>query len=287
MNAISPQYVLRMRADHPGLTPVLASVVEDRGATLVEAHHFRDPLSSRSVMRLAFEPAWNRELDRLALEAELHRAAAAANFTWELRDTTKRLRTLVAVSKPGHCLNSLLHRWSSGTLPVDIVGVVSNHDQHRRLTEWHGLPYYHLPIEPGQKEAQEAQLLALFDELHCDLLVLARYMQVLTAHACQRLIGRAINIHHSFLPGFKGAHPYHQAYERGVKLIGATAHYVNESLDEGPILEQAVERVDHSLTPEQLTVLGNEIESLVLNRAVKWHAEHRVFDFGHRTVVLK
>jgi len=194
---------------------------------------------------------------------------------------------LVAVSKQSHCLKSLLHRWEVGTLPVDIVGVVSNHETQRRLVEWHGLPFHHLPIEPGRKEEQEEKLLALFARLEADLLVLARYMQILSENACRELAGRAINIHHSFLPGFKGAKPYHQAFVRGVKLIGATAHYVNGDLDEGPIIEQAVERVDHTQSAEQLTTLGNEIESVVLNRAIQWHAEHRIFEFGNRTVVLR
>lgn len=194
---------------------------------------------------------------------------------------------LVAVSKQGHCLKSLLHRWEVGTLAIDIVGVASNHDTQRRLVEWHGLPFHHLPISAGQKEQQEERLLALFADQRADLLVLARYMQILTDKACQQLVGRAVNIHHSFLPGFKGAKPYHQAHARGVKLIGATAHYVNGDLDEGPIIEQAVERVDHTMSVEQLTTLGNEIESVVLNRAIQWHAEHRIFEFGNRTVVLR
>jgi formyltetrahydrofolate deformylase len=206
---------------------------------------------------------------------------------WRIHGAGERLRVLVAVSKLGHCLNSLLHRWEVGTLPIDIVGVVSNHETQRRLVEWHGLPFHYLPIGPGGKEEQEEQLLALFRDLKGDLLVLARYMQILTDKACRQLVRHAINIHHSFLPGFKGAKPYTQAYERGVKLIGATAHYVNSDLDEGPIIEQAVERVDHTLSAEQLTTLGNEIESVVLNRAIQWHAEHRVFEFGNRTVVLR
>lgn len=208
-------------------------------------------------------------------------------MNWRIHAAEKRLRVVVAVSKQGHCLKSLLHRWEVGTLPVDIAAVVSNHETQRRLVEWHGLPFHYLPIEPGRKEEQEAKLLALVTELDADLLVLARYMQILTDKACRELAGRAINIHHSFLPGFKGAQPYHQAYARGVKLIGATAHYVNSELDEGPIIEQAVERVDHTLTVEQLTTLGNEIESVVLNRAIQWHAEHRVFAFGNRTLVLR
>ena len=198
-----------------------------------------------------------------------------------------KVRTLIAVSKQSHCLNALLYHWADGHLPIDITGVVSNHDDQRSLAEWYGLDYHHYPISPGKKPEQEARILALVDETRSELLVLARYMQILTPHACELLAGRAINIHHSFLPGFKGARPYHQAYDRGVKLIGATAHYVNTDLDEGPIIEQGVERVDHTMKPGELERLGQDVESVVLNRAVRWHAEHRVFENGHRTVVLK
>jgi formyltetrahydrofolate deformylase len=197
------------------------------------------------------------------------------------------MRTLIAVSRQSHCLNALLHRWSDGHLPIDITGVVSNHDDQRSLVEWYKLPFHYFPIEKGQKPQQEARILALFEETQSELLILARYMQILTPHACEVLAGRCINIHHSFLPGFKGARPYHQAYERGVKLTGATAHYVNLDLDEGPIIEQGVERVDHSMKPEELERLGQDVESVVLNRAVRWHAEHRVFENGKRTVILK
>jgi formyltetrahydrofolate deformylase len=234
-----------------------------------------------------FEPSDERKLDFARLTADLSVVANRYRMIWKIHDTAERPRVLVAVSKQGHCLNSLLHRWSEGSLPIEIVGVVSNHDAQQRLVEWHGLPYHHLPIERGHKPDQEAKVLALYTELKADLLVLARYMQVLSDRACQELSGKAINIHHSFLTRFKGASPYHQAHRRGVKLIGATAHYVTADLDDGPIIEQAVERVDHTMTVEQLTMLGNEIERAVLNRAVQWHAQHRVFEFGHRAVVLR
>jgi len=206
---------------------------------------------------------------------------------WMLHDATTRCRVLIAVSKQGHCLNSMLHRWSIGVLPIDIAGIVSNHETHRRLADWYGLSFHHFPIENDRKLEQESRILALFEREKCDLLVLARYMQVLSDQACRQLAGRCINIHHSFLPGFKGAKPYHQAYERGVKIIGATAHYVTPDLDEGPIIEQGVERVDHSMGPEDLIEIGHDLESVVLNRAVRWHAEHRVFAAGNRTIVLR
>jgi formyltetrahydrofolate deformylase len=282
-----PSFVLRISCpDRVGVVSAVTSDLASRGANILEAHHFLDPVSNRSVMRIVFETA-GAALDHATFAQQFGAVMQPLGMEWTLRDQADRVRVVIAVSKQGHCLNSLLHRWSTGTLPVDIVAVVSNHEEQRRLTEWHGLPFHHLPIEAGRKEEQERRMLDLFATYRGELLVLARYMQILTANACRELKDRAINIHHSFLPGFKGAKPYHQAYQRGVKLIGATAHYVNEDLDEGPIIEQAVERVDHTLTPEQLTTLGNEIESVVLNRAVQWHAESRIFEFGNRTVVLR
>ena len=284
----SPRYVLTLSCpDRVGVVATVTAHLAGRGANVLEAQHFRDALANRSVMRLVFEPAPADAGSLDSIAVGLAEVAGRLQMTWQLHDAARRTRVLVAVSKQGHCLNSLLHRWSVGTLPVEIVGVVSNHEEQRRLVEWHGLPFHHLPMEPHGKEAQERALLGLFRDLNGELLVLARYMQILSSGLCRELAGRAINIHHSFLPGFKGARPYHQAYARGVKLIGATAHYVNDDLDEGPIIEQAVERVDHTMSPEQLTTLGNEIESVVLNRAVQWHAEHRIFEFGSRTVILK
>jgi formyltetrahydrofolate deformylase len=206
---------------------------------------------------------------------------------WALHPAERRCRILIAVSKQGHCLNSLLHRWSIGTLPVEVVGVVSNHDTQSRLAAWYGVPFHHFPIEDGRKHAQEARILDAFETSGAELLVLARYMQILSDRTCNSLKGRCINIHHSFLPGFKGARPYHQAYARGVKIIGATAHYATTDLDEGPIIEQDVHRVDHTMSPDSLSEIGHDLEAIVLNRAVRWHAEHRVFMSGNRTVVLR
>ncbi|MCZ8132721.1 MAG: formyltetrahydrofolate deformylase [Steroidobacteraceae bacterium] len=280
-------FVLRLSCpDRVGVVAAVTSYLAGRGANILEAHHFLDPVAGRSMLRLVFAPG-RPGFDRAAFEAEFGESMRPFGMEWTLRDLASRVRVVVAVSRQSHCLMSLLHRWSAGTLPIDVAAVVSNHEDQRRLAEWHGLPFHHLPIEGGRKEAQEQQMLALFRDYGGELLVLARYMQILTPAACRELEERAINIHHSFLPGFKGARPYHQAYQRGVKLIGATAHYVTDDLDEGPIIEQAVERVDHSFTPEQLTTIGNEIESVVLNRAVQWHAESRVFRFGNRTVVLR
>jgi len=190
------------------------------------------------------------------------------------------------VSQLGHCLNDLLFRWRSGTLPIDITGVVSNHETFRDLTESYKLPYHHIPVTRDTKPAAEAALLSIIDETKTELVVLARYMQILSTEVCKRVEGRMINIHHSFLPSFKGAKPYHQAHAKGVKLVGATAHYVTPDLDEGPIIEQGLIRVDHAYTPQRLVEAGRDVEAQVLARAVTWHAEHRVLLNGNRTVVL-
>jgi formyltetrahydrofolate deformylase len=288
MNADNESFIVTLSCpDAVGIVAAVTNELAQHGALITEAQHYREPVSNSTVLRIVVEAGGPAALDMERFTRDFAIVAERFRMTWKIHDGAERLRVLVAVSKQGHCLKSLLHRWETGTLPVDVVGVVSNHETQRRLVEWHGLPFHYLPIEPGWKEQQEEKLLGLFGTSKADLLVLARYMQILTDKACQQLVGRAINIHHSFLPGFKGAQPYHQAYVRGVKLIGATAHYVNADLDEGPIIEQAVERVDHTMSVEQLTTLGNEIESVVLNRAIQWHAEHRVFEFGNRTVVLR
>jgi formyltetrahydrofolate deformylase len=280
-------YILTLSCpDRVGVVASVSTFLAERGANILEAQHFRDSIASRSVLRVVFE-ATTGGLGVAHIRSSFAVTAARMQMDWQMHELATRPRVLIAVSKQGHCLNSLLHRWSIGTLHIDVVGVVSNHDDQRRLTEWHGLPFHHFPINEGRKAEQEERILGLFAQQRAELLVLARYMQILSGSMCKAVAGRAINIHHSFLPGFKGAKPYHQAHERGVKLIGATAHYVNEDLDEGPIIEQAVERVDHTMTPEQLTTLGNEIENVVLNRAVQWHGEHRIFEFGNRTVVLR
>ncbi len=208
-------------------------------------------------------------------------------MTWGLHEAGKPMRTVVLVSKAAHCINDLLVRERAGTLPVDIVAVVGNHDDLRDLAEFYGKPFHHIPVTADTKAAAEAQLMELVRDLDAELVVLARYMQILSPELCDQLAGRAINIHHSFLPSFKGARPYFQAHDRGVKLIGATAHYVTSDLDEGPIIEQDVDRVDHTDTPATLTASGADVERRALGRAVKWHAEHRVLLDGHRTVVFK
>jgi len=282
-------YILKSSCtDTVGIVAAVTGFLAARGSLLTEVSHFVDNESQKSFIRVEFEDDASDENDLADLITDYKKHVAKQfGMLFELYPSERRIRVLVAVSKQNHCLNALLHRWADGHLPIDITGVVSNHDDQRSLVEWHNLPYHHLPIEPGKKPAQEAKILDLFEETESELMVLARYMQILTPHACEVLHGRAINIHHSFLPGFKGARPYHQAFARGVKLIGATAHYVNMDLDEGPIIEQGVERVDHTMKAKDLERLGQDVESSVLNRAVRWHAEHRVFQNGNRTVVLR
>ncbi|MDE2051915.1 MAG: formyltetrahydrofolate deformylase [Gammaproteobacteria bacterium] len=274
--------------DKTGIVAGIAGFLAANNGLITEAQHHDDPCTGTSFMRTVFHDNGRgmpplEELDRAFAE----QVGRSFRMEWRFDEVRRRCRTVIAVSRQGHCLNSILHRCSTGTLPIEIVAVISNHQDMRSFAEWHGIPYHYLPIIDGRKAEQELRLIELFERMEADLLVLARYMQVLTAEACRFFEGRAINIHHSFLPGFKGAKPYHQAHARGVKLIGATAHYVTTDLDEGPIIEQDVERVDHTQSVEDMTVTGSELEAVVLNRAIKWHAERRVFRNGNRTVVLK
>src|SRR5690606_18668633 len=242
-----------------------------------------DPGTSLFFMRVQAE----LPTPRAELGADLADLARRLDMRWRLDVVGRRMRTLVMGSREGHCLTDLLHRQRGGRLPIEVVGVVSNHETLRDVAGFFGVPYHHVPVTPATKPAAEARLLALVETLDVELVVLARYMQVLSDEVCARLAGRAINIHHSFLPSFKGARPYAQAHERGVKLIGATAHYVTPDLDEGPIIEQDVERVDHADDVAELVAVGQDVERRVLARAVRWHAEHRVFVNGRKTVVFR
>jgi formyltetrahydrofolate deformylase len=274
--------------DTTGIVAGISGFLAAHNALITEAQHYDDPYGKTSFMRTAFHDN-GQGMPSLAELEEGFRTSVGERFgmQWQFHEVQRRCRVLLAVSRQGHCLNSILHRWSTGTLPIEVVAVASNHQDLRGLAEWHGVPFHYLPIIDGRKAEQEQRLMDLFERCDAQLMALARYMQILTSEACRYFDGRAINIHHSFLPGFKGAKAYHQAFVRGVKLIGATAHYVTTDLDEGPIIEQGVERVDHTLSPEELTVMGSELESVVLNRAIKWHAEHRVFRNGSKSIVLR
>ena len=271
--------------DRKGIVAAVAGFLSDHDASIVEAKQFNDQLTRRFYMRAVFTSVGPKFVSIEQLRAEFAKLANSYDMTWQIEDTARRVRVLIAVSKLGHCLHDLLHRWRSGVLPADIVGVVSNHEDLRGLVEWHQIPFHYLPVTADTRPQQESALLELFSRYQADLLVLARYMQILSNDTCRALAGRCINIHHSFLPSFKGAKPYHQAYERGVKIIGATAHYVTPDLDEGPIIEQA-ERVGHEHTPERFQEIGRDLEAIVLARAVRWHAERRILLDGQRSVIL-
>jgi formyltetrahydrofolate deformylase len=279
------EYVLTLSCpDRPGIVAAVSGALAERDCNILESQQFGDRSTGRFFLRIQFEAPEG-------LQDALHEAfgTLAGEFAldWHLHDLAVRSRVLILVSKYGHCLNDLLYRQRSGLLDVDIVAVASNHPDMRPLTQSYGIDYHHLPVTSETRAAQETELLALVEHYQADLVVLARYMQVLSDDFCAKLPGRVINIHHSFLPSFKGARPYHQAHQRGVKLIGATAHYVTPRLDEGPIIEQEVARVEHTQGPEDLMAVGRDMECLALARAVRWHAEHRILLNAQRTVVFR
>ncbi|NUP65397.1 MAG: formyltetrahydrofolate deformylase [Nonomuraea sp.] len=270
----------------PGIVHAVSSFLVDHGCDIVDNRQFGDRRDGHFFMRMHFTTPGDADVTG-TLRRDFADVAAPFAMRWHLEPVGTRRRVLVMVSRYGHCLNDLLYRARSGDLPVDVVGVVSNHRDHEGLVDWHGIPFFHVPVTAATKPAAEARLLEIVDALDVELVVLARYMQVLSDELCTRLAGRVINIHHSFLPSFKGAKPYYQAHERGVKLVGATAHYVTADLDEGPIIAQEVIDVDHSHTPEDLAAIGRDAESSALARAVRWHCEGRVFVRGRHTVVLR
>lgn len=282
---MATQYVLTLSClDRLGIVHAVAGSLAALRCNILDSQQYGDPYTGRFFMRVHFSA---ESPDRDPLLAELAKVADRFAMTWEVHGTEERSRVLVLVSRQEHCLNDLLYRWRIGALPADIVAVASNHDTAAPLAASYGVPFHHLPVTEQTKDEQEAALLGLVERYRVDLVVLARYMQILSAEVCARLAGRAINIHHSFLPGFKGARPYDQAHQRGVKLIGATAHYVTATLDEGPIIEQEVARVDHSMGPDKLAAVGRDVECLALARAVLWHVEHRVLLDGGKTVVFR
>ena len=279
------RYILTIACpDRVGIVAAVSGVLAAHRGNIVESNQFSDTESGRFFMRLVFdldeasEPVLLEHFTPLAQQFEMD---------WRLYDQRRPPRVMVLVSKAEHCLNDLLYRHRTGALPMAITAIVSNHRELAHLADWHAIPYHHLPVTAATKPEQEQRILDLVEQTRTELVVLARYMQILSPELCRALAGRAINIHHSFLPGFKGAKPYHQAYQRGVKLIGATAHYVTANLDEGPIIEQEVERVDHAHGPEHLAAVGRDIENIVLARAIHYYLERRVFLNGGKTVVLR
>ncbi|MES1977081.1 MAG: formyltetrahydrofolate deformylase [Pseudomonadota bacterium] len=278
-------YILTLSCpDRLGIVHAVSGFLLENGGNIEEAAQYNDPDTGLFFMRVQFA------CDKLSFEelkASLATFAVPFRMDWKLHSTESAMRTVIMVSRDGHCLNDLLFRAKSGLLPVDVCAIISNHRDFYQLAASYNVPFHHIPVTAATKAQAEAKQLEIIESEGAELVVLARYMQVLSNDLCKKLEGRAINIHHSMLPSFKGAKPYYQAHDRGVKVIGATAHYVTADLDEGPIIEQDVTRVDHKDTVEHLTARGKDTESRVLARAVKWHSEHRVLLNGHKTVIFK
>ena len=286
-----PEYILTLSClDQRGIVHRVSGFLADHGCNIIDSAQFGDAQSALFFMRVHFSSEDATITDE-RLRAEFSTLGDTMQMHWQLHDAHKKPRMMLMVSKIGHCLNDLLFRYKSGLLPVEISAIVSNHTDFYQLAASYNIPFHHLPLATGAsaaaKQAQEARVMEIVEANNIDLVVLARYMQILSPAMCTALTGRAINIHHSFLPSFKGAKPYYQAHDRGVKLIGATAHFVTGDLDEGPIIEQDVARVDHAMEPETLTAIGRDVECVVLARAVKWFIEHRILLNGHKTVVFK
>ncbi|MFT0533731.1 formyltetrahydrofolate deformylase [Castellaniella hirudinis] len=271
--------------DRMGIVHAFSAWLLQHHGNIVHAQQFGDPDSQQFFLRVHFSLPAHRADTELA--ADFQTVAERFEMQFHIHDARRKARLLILVSRQGHCLNDLLFRTGDKQMPAEVVGVASNHPDLEPMVAAHGLPFHHLPVSADTRARQEQQILALIQQNRIDLVVLARYMQILSTDLCRALEGRAINIHHSFLPSFKGARPYHQAHARGVKLIGATAHYVTQDLDEGPIIEQDIERVDHAMGPQDLARIGSDIESVVLSRAVRWHVQHRILLNGKRTVVFR
>ncbi len=281
-------YILTLSChDVRGIVAAVSGFLADNNGFIIESAQHGDASTGRFFLRMEFSTDQNTPPEHELKNLFRDRIATRFAMDWYLHDKSVKHRVLIMVSKHGHCLNDLLHRYATNTLPIEVPLIISNHNDYREIVEWYRIPFHHLPVEAGNKAVQEKKLLELIKENNIDVVVLARYMQILSPELCDELAGRAINIHHSFLPGFKGAKPYHQAFDRGVKLIGATAHYVTADLDEGPIIEQEVTRVDHTYKPEDLEAVGRDSECSVLARALKYHIEQRVLINGHKTVVFK
>jgi formyltetrahydrofolate deformylase len=284
----SREYILTLSCkDVRGIVAAVSGFLLEQDGFILESTQYGDPDTHAFFLRMHFSCG-----DTTPEYADLKRHFAEKigipfGMHWQLHDVAVKPNMLIMVSKFDHCLRDLLYRWRSGQLPVEIPAVISNHPDLEELVRWHGIEFYHLPVEKAKKTEQEAKVWDVIQQQNIDLVVLARYMQILSSELCTKLSGKAINIHHSFLPSFKGARPYHQAHARGVKLIGATAHYVTDDLDEGPIIEQEVIRVDHTLSAEDFVAMGRDIEQVVLARAVQYHSEHRVLLNDNKTVVFR
>ena len=287
MSTPLPTYILTLACpDRMGIVYNVSAFLLERGGNIIDSAQFNDPETGLFFMRVLFSIS-RPEVGLAVLRDEFRKLGDEFGMNWKIHDAAVKPKVMILVSQHGHCLNDLLYRYRAGTLRMEIPAIVSNHMDFYQLAASYNIPFFHLPVNKENKAHQEEKMMEIVREKEIDLVVLARYMQILSAQACAELRGRAINIHHSFLPSFKGAKPYMQAHQRGVKLIGATAHFVTTELDEGPIIEQDVARVDHSMDPETLASIGRDVECVVLARAVKWHSEHRIMPNGRKTVVFR
>jgi formyltetrahydrofolate deformylase len=282
---VSDPYILTLSCpDRTGIVHAVTGLLAERGGNITDAAQYNDKSTGQFFMRVGFQLV---EAQIVGFREAFATLASQMQMKFHLQRADAKMKTIIMVSKLGHCLNDLLFRYRSGLLQLDIRGVISNHRDYYQLAASYDIPFHHIPVTADTKVSAEAKLLDIVDAENIELVVLARYMQVLSENLCRKLEGKAINIHHSFLPSFKGAKPYYQAHDRGVKIIGATAHYVTSDLDEGPIIEQDIHRVDHSCDPQELTTIGRDVESAVLARAVSWHAQRRVLVNANKTVVFK
>ena len=283
---MSKEYILRVKCpDKYGIVAKVSTTLNKSNLFILDSAHYGDPENKYFFMRAKLIYSEN-ELDINKFSKFFNKECKSLKMNWSIKEAGYKPNTAIFVSKYGHCLRDLIYRVDSGILPMNISCIISNHKDHEKLADWHKIPFYYIPVNKNNKEQAEKETRKILKELNIDLIILARYMQILSDQMCKDFFGQIINIHHSFLPSFKGAKPYHQAYQKGVKILGATAHYVSSDLDEGPIIDQSVDRVDHSKTPKDLELIGRDLESITLARAVKYHLERRVFINNSKTVIF-
>ena len=283
---MSKEYILRVKCpDKYGIVAKVSTTLNKSNLFILDSAHYGDPENKYFFMRAKLIYSEN-ELDINKFSKFFNKECKSLKMNWSIKEAGYKPNTAIFVSKYGHCLQDLIYRVDSGILPMNISCIISNHKDHEKLADWHKIPFYYIPVNKNNKEQAEKETRKILKELNIDLIILARYMQILSDQMCKDFYGQIINIHHSFLPSFKGAKPYHQAYQKGVKILGATAHYVSPDLDEGPIIDQSVDRVDHSKTPKDLELIGRDLESITLARAVKYHLERRVFINNSKTVIF-
>jgi len=283
---MSKEYILRVKCpDRYGIVAKISTSLNKSNLFILDSAHYGDPENKYFFMRAKLIYSKN-ELDINKFSKFFDKECKSLKMNWSIKEAGYKPNTAIFVSKYGHCLQDLIYRVDSGILPMNISCIISNHKDHEKLADWHKIPFYYIPVNKNNKEQAEKETRKILKELNIDLIILARYMQILSDQMCKDFFGQIINIHHSFLPSFKGAKPYHQAYQKGVKILGATAHYVSSDLDEGPIIDQSVDRVDHSKTPKDLELIGRDLESITLARAVKYHLERRVFINNSKTVIF-